>query len=211
VGQPQGEGLDPVEEEGEEQGPDADAGFDDAVAGQEARWMSLGCAAFHEALGDAPEEQIPVGEAAEEDAKYGGGGFAMGAEEGGEVLLPGDLVDEAAEAGQHRQRKRNSPNHLSPHSPAFERERPARVRVPHLADGPVSRPGSRVTRYVENLDWMRPIASSTFSRELKADKRKNPSPEGPKPEPGVPTTLHRSSIASKKSHEERPPCVLSQM
>ena len=35
---------------------------------------------------------------------------------------------------------------------------------------------------------IRSIAADTFSRELKALRRKYPSPQRPKPEPGVPTT-----------------------
>jgi hypothetical protein len=46
---------------------------------------------------------------------------------------------------------------------------------------------------------IRSTASITFSRWPKADSRKYPSPLGPKPEPGVPTTLHSVRSLSKKS------------
>src|SRR5512139_1283501 len=58
---------------------------------------------------------------------------------------------------------------------------------------------------------IRPTASSTFSRLPKAESRKNPSPAGPKPLPGVPTTWHSVRSLSKKSQEERPPGVFSHM
>lgn len=54
-------------------------------------------------------------------------------------------------------------------------------------------------------------ASITFSRWPKADNRKYPSPLGPKPEPGVPTTLHSVRSLSKKSQLVMPAGVLSQM
>ena len=58
---------------------------------------------------------------------------------------------------------------------------------------------------------IRSTASITFSRWPKADSRKYPSPLGPKPEPGVPTTLHSVRSLSKKSQLVIPPGVLSQM
>ena len=44
-------------------------------------------------------------------------------------------------------------------------------------------------------------ASITLSRLPKAESRKYPSPLGPKPLPGVPTTLHSFRSLSKKSQE----------
>src|SRR5512141_2047666 len=58
---------------------------------------------------------------------------------------------------------------------------------------------------------IRSTAATTSSRLPKADSRKNPSPDGPNPLPGVPTTLHSASRRSKKSHEEIPPGVFSQI
>src|SRR5512139_3500259 len=58
---------------------------------------------------------------------------------------------------------------------------------------------------------IRPTASSTFSLLPKAERRKNPSPDGPNPLPGVPTTWHSARSLSKKSHDESPPGVFSQM
>ncbi len=48
------------------------------------------------------------------------------------------------------------------------------------------------------------MASSTFSRLLKAEIRKYPSPAAPKPEPGVPTTLQVCNSLSKKSQLDKP-------
>ena len=50
--------------------------------------------------------------------------------------------------------------------------------------------------YLANRLWMRRQTSSTFSRELNAEMRKNPSPLEPKPEPGVITTFASCSILS---------------
>ena len=56
---------------------------------------------------------------------------------------------------------------------------------------------------------MRASAATTFSRELKALMRTWPSPQRPKPAPGVQTTWALFSSRSKNSHESRP--VLIQM
>jgi hypothetical protein len=48
------------------------------------------------------------------------------------------------------------------------------------------------------------IASKTFSLDAKAENLKYPSPDGPNPEPGVPTTLASFRILSNKSHELMP-------
>lgn len=49
-----------------------------------------------------------------------------------------------------------------------------------------------------------PQASSTFSALAKADKRKNPSPPGPKPAPGVVTICAFSKISLNMSQEDFP-------
>ncbi len=46
------------------------------------------------------------------------------------------------------------------------------------------------------------IASVVASWVAKAVRRKYPSPLGPKPTPGVPTTWHSSNRRSKNSHDE---------
>ena len=50
-------------------------------------------------------------------------------------------------------------------------------------------------------------ASITFSRWPKADSRKYPSPLGPKPEPGVPTTLQSLMDLSKKEKNTLAPAA----
>ncbi len=50
----------------------------------------------------------------------------------------------------------------------------------------------------------RSIALTTFSLSAKAEKRKYPSPAGPNPDPGVPTTLASLSSRSKNSQDVRP-------
>ena len=54
------------------------------------------------------------------------------------------------------------------------------------------------------------MAAVVFSGWPKALRRKYPSPAGPKPLPGVPTTWHSESSLSKKSQEDRPFGVRSQ-
>jgi len=66
-------------------------------------------------------------------------------------------------------------------------------------------------RYLPHFCWILCIASCTFSREPKAESRKYPSPLGPKPLPGVPTTWHSLSSLSKKSQLFIPSGVLSQI
>src|SRR5512133_648610 len=56
----------------------------------------------------------------------------------------------------------------------------------------------------------RSIAFTTFALSAKAEKRKYPSPEGPKPDPGVPTTFASLSKMSKNSQELSPFLVLTQ-
>ena len=56
---------------------------------------------------------------------------------------------------------------------------------------------------------MRFIASSTFSRLLKALMRMKPWPQRPKPAPGVVTTCARLRSRSKNFHESLP--TLTQM
>lgn len=58
--------------------------------------------------------------------------------------------------------------------------------------------------YLANRLWMRRQTSSTFSRELNAEMRKNPSPLEPKPEPGVITTFASCSILSNICQLSRP-------
>lgn len=74
--------------------------------------------------------------------------------------------------------------------------------------GLIGRPSSF---YLPHFCLIRSTASLTFSLSPKALRRKKPSPEGPKPEPGVPTTWHSLSNLSKNSQELSPPGVLSQM
>ena len=54
---------------------------------------------------------------------------------------------------------------------------------------------------------MRRATSRAFSRELKAEMRKKPSPWAPKPAPGVITTCASCSILSKNSQLPMPPGV----
>ena len=53
-------------------------------------------------------------------------------------------------------------------------------------------------------DRMRRTASSADSRDPNAVRRKYPSPLGPNPEPGVPTTCTVSSSRSKNCHDDMP-------
>ena len=55
-----------------------------------------------------------------------------------------------------------------------------------------------------DISAIRRTASADFSGSPKAVNRKYPSPPGPKPLPGVPTTAHFSSSVSKKSKERIP-------
>src|SRR5438477_12017426 len=60
-----------------------------------------------------------------------------------------------------------------------------------------------------NFCLIRPIASTTLSRLLNADRRKYPSPAAPNPEPGVPTTWHSRSSLSKHCQLDSPAGVFS--
>jgi len=55
-----------------------------------------------------------------------------------------------------------------------------------------------------NAAWKRFTASLTLSREPKAEARTKPSPEGPKPEPGVVTMSHSERIFAKTSQDFSP-------
>src|SRR5439155_142255 len=70
--------------------------------------------------------------------------------------------------------------------------------------------GGRAFHRGERICLRRPIASSTFSRELKALTRKYPSPLMPKPLPGVTTMWAWVSRRSKASQLERLRGVLTQ-
>ena len=58
-----------------------------------------------------------------------------------------------------------------------------------------------ITGHQARTEERRPIASRTFSRELKAEMRMNPSPAWPKPAPGVVTTFASFRSLSKNSQE----------
>jgi hypothetical protein len=64
--------------------------------------------------------------------------------------------------------------------------------------------------YSRIRDWMRDIASSTFCRLLKALRRMYPSPDTPKPLPGVQTTWHSFSSRSKNCQLVSVPGVFTQ-
>ena len=65
--------------------------------------------------------------------------------------------------------------------------------------------------FVYSSGAIRSMASAVSSAVPKAVRRRKPSPLGPKPSPGVPTTAASSSSRSKKAQESMPPGQRIQM
>ncbi len=106
VGDAEGELLDELEQQREEQGVDADAALDEAVGEEQPRRPARRLGPRHQRLRHPAEEDVADGEARQEDAEHGGGRLAVGAEQRRQVLLPGDLVDEPRGAREHGEQQR---------------------------------------------------------------------------------------------------------
>jgi hypothetical protein len=100
VGDEEGDGVGGLEEAGKEQRVGPNAGLDESVEAQQARRAASRAGAGHAPPGHAAEQRVAEGQAAEEQPQHRGGGLAVGAQQRGQVLLPADLVDQGAEAGQ---------------------------------------------------------------------------------------------------------------
>ena len=89
-----------AEQEREEQRDHTDAHLGEAVDQQQGRILPGPLGAVDGAAGDPAEDGVAGGEAAEVEAQHGRRGLAVATEQRGKVLLPRDLVDETAEAGE---------------------------------------------------------------------------------------------------------------
>src|SRR5262249_32832705 len=90
------------------------------------------------------EEPVPDRQAAEVDREDARDRLAVGAEQRQEIALPGDLVDEAAEAGERRQPERDRAEQAGPASavaPGLSGD--SRGRRPGSAPGSRAAPRSR--------------------------------------------------------------------
>ena len=100
---PEGDPLHRAEQEREEQRQHADAHLGQAVHPEQRRRPPLSLGPLHRAARDPAEQGVAGREAAQVQAQHRRRRLAVAAQQRGEVLLPGDLVDETAEPGQKRQ------------------------------------------------------------------------------------------------------------
>ena len=124
AGQAQGGHTRDVQQRHEGEGVEADGRLHRAVGQQQAPRLAS-CGPGQQTLRDAPEQGVARRQPAEEEAQHGGGRCAVGAEQGGQELLPGHLVDEAGEAGQRRQQQRQASGRGLFHRPLIDASCPS--------------------------------------------------------------------------------------
>ncbi len=103
--------LGDAKERRKQQRVQSDSGLDEGVEVQQTRGTPPMASALHEPPRRPAEQGVADGEAAQEDGEHGGRRLAVGAQQRGQVLLPGHLVDEAREARQHREEQRSEADH----------------------------------------------------------------------------------------------------
>ncbi len=108
-----GQRLHDFEEPGERDDVDADTELKTAIHEQQSRWCACTCCVFDNTSCDNPEQPITHRQPAQEDREHGSRGFAVRAKQGGEIFLPRDLIDEAAETGHYCEDQCNRSGHGS--------------------------------------------------------------------------------------------------
>jgi hypothetical protein len=108
------DGTDPSEEQGEEQSVETDRRLDDSIEEKQPRASISARRVAHPVAREPPEERVSDRQSAQEDPEHRGCGLAVGAEQGRQEPLPGDLVDQRAESRQNCQHQSRAANHGAP-------------------------------------------------------------------------------------------------
>ena len=97
----------------EEEGIQPDSALQCTVSAHDPARRVAGARAASQAPADAAEQRVADRQSAQEDRQHRHGGLGVGTQQGREILLPTDLVDQPREARHQGKEKSDRPHHES--------------------------------------------------------------------------------------------------